>query len=127
MADRKTPPMMGFDFGRPPSDQMNYMEFGDQTEGEESEEESGEKAPKSVAAYINRKCRDCKYFLPEDDCQKVDRASEGDDPGIIHPEGYCNRWTNRNEEEAMEEGEESSIPQYIEPKQSMPEWEEVKA
>lgn len=38
-------------------------------------------------------CKRCKYFLDEDwDCREVDRFSDGDDYGVIHPDGCCNNW-----------------------------------
>lgn len=38
-------------------------------------------------------CKRCEYFDPERlDCRKVDKDSEGDTPGIIHPNACCNRW-----------------------------------
>lgn len=37
-------------------------------------------------------CKRCEYFLPNNDCQKVDKNSEGDTPGIISPNGCCGNW-----------------------------------
>lgn len=37
-------------------------------------------------------CKNCEYFLTANDCKKVDKTSEGDTPGMIHPEACCNRW-----------------------------------
>lgn len=66
----------------------------------------GEKTPeipwigaitKIQAGYDENKqgfsCKRCEYFDPEKmDCSKVDKNSEGDTPGIIHPNACCNRW-----------------------------------
>jgi len=36
-------------------------------------------------------CKRCEYFNVEKwDCEKVDKDSEGDDPGVIHPDACCN-------------------------------------
>jgi len=38
-------------------------------------------------------CKRCEYFdSPKLDCEKVDKDSDGDTPGVIHPNGCCNRW-----------------------------------
>lgn len=38
-------------------------------------------------------CKRCEYFDPSRmDCEKVDKDSIGDTPGIIHPNACCNRW-----------------------------------
>lgn len=36
-------------------------------------------------------CKRCEYFIPDlMDCQKVDKDSKGDTPGLIHPGACCN-------------------------------------
>ncbi len=52
---------------------------------------------KTQAGYAENKngfsCKRCEYFDPEKlDCRKVDKDSEGDTPGMIHPNACCNRW-----------------------------------
>ena len=38
-------------------------------------------------------CKRCEYFNPpEKKCSEVDENSDGDDPGIIHPNACCNNW-----------------------------------
>lgn len=37
-------------------------------------------------------CKRCEYYSTGMDCEKVDKNSEGDTPGIIHPNACCNRW-----------------------------------
>src|ERR1051326_8676544 len=38
-------------------------------------------------------CKRCEEFLPAGSgCKKVNRFSAGDDPGMISPNGCCNRW-----------------------------------
>lgn len=51
-------------------------------------------------------CKRCEYFLVgKMDCRKVDRTSEGDTPGIIHPNACCNRW-ERDKERGSKTDEE---------------------
>jgi hypothetical protein len=52
---------------------------------------------KPEAGYFENKtgfqCKRCEYFDAKTmDCEKVDKDSEGDTPGIIHPDACCNRW-----------------------------------
>lgn len=43
-------------------------------------------------------CKNCEYFMDKtNDCQRVDKLSEGDTPGIIHPQACCNRWDSNKE------------------------------
>ena len=37
-------------------------------------------------------CKRCEYYINNMDCEKVDKDSEGDTQGIIHPNACCNRW-----------------------------------
>lgn len=61
-------------------------------------------------------CKRCEYFLADQmDCRKVDRYSEGDDPGDIHPDGCCNAWEAKADEgEPDHEAAEApgSLPGY---------------
>lgn len=65
---------------------------------------------KDEAGYEENKtgfqCKRCHEFIcGKMDCEKVDKDSRGDTPGLIHPNGCCNRWQkdtirgNVNEEE----------------------------
>jgi len=52
---------------------------------------------KVEAGYMENKegfsCKRCEYFdAARLDCKKVDKDSEGDTPGIIHPNACCNAW-----------------------------------
>jgi hypothetical protein len=52
---------------------------------------------KPEAGYFENKtgfqCKRCEYFdFKLKDCEKVDKDSEGDTPGMIHPDGCCNHW-----------------------------------
>lgn len=47
-------------------------------------------------------CKQCEYFGSQvKDCQKVNKDSEGDDPGIIHPDACCNNWDSNDEQDAV--------------------------
>lgn len=42
---------------------------------------------------VGYSCKRCEYFLATpQDCKKVDKDSEGDDPGKILPDSCCNFW-----------------------------------
>lgn len=52
---------------------------------------------KEEAGYMDSKngfsCKRCEYFDPNSmDCSKVDKNSDGDTPGEIHPNACCNRF-----------------------------------
>ncbi len=51
---------------------------------------------KEQAGYDENKngfsCKRCEYYENGMDCKKVDKNSEGDTVGIIHPNACCNRW-----------------------------------
>lgn len=52
---------------------------------------------KEQAGYDENKngfsCKRCEYWGIKDlSCEKVNRFSAGDTPGIIHPNACCNRW-----------------------------------
>ena len=39
-------------------------------------------------------CKRCNYFNSQPQkCTQVDETSDGDDPGIIHPDACCNAWS----------------------------------
>jgi hypothetical protein len=50
-----------------------------------------------VGYYENKQgftCKRCEYFdYEKNDCYKVDKDSEGDTPGMVHPDGCCNNWS----------------------------------
>lgn len=96
MPHRKTPPALGHSFGRMPSDQMNYMEFGDRSEpGDLMEEGGGEgKISKSVVLYIHREgtdyqCKDCSMWVGSVNGCTIHK------PGVeIKGEGSCGLWVD---------------------------------
>jgi len=52
---------------------------------------------KQQAGYFENEqgfsCKRCKYFDAKNlDCEKVDKDSDGDTPGAIHPNACCNNW-----------------------------------
>jgi hypothetical protein len=52
---------------------------------------------KDQVGYFENKfgfsCKRCEYFDAKTlNCEKVDKDSEGDTPGIIHPNACCNNW-----------------------------------
>lgn len=55
---------------------------------------------KVETAYLENKdgfsCKRCEEFLPEQKvCEKVNKLSAGDDPGIIAADACCNRWVKK--------------------------------
>lgn len=47
-------------------------------------------------------CKRCEEFEPlSNACKKVNRFSPGDDPGMISPNGCCNRWEKDPERASM--------------------------
>ncbi len=52
---------------------------------------------KEEAGYFENptgfQCKRCEYFkVKQNDCEKVDADSDGDTPGMIHPDACCNAW-----------------------------------
>jgi hypothetical protein len=52
---------------------------------------------KEQAGYFENEegfsCKRCEYFdIKNLDCERVNKDSEGDTPGLIHPNACCNRW-----------------------------------
>ncbi len=51
---------------------------------------------KTEAGYVENEpgfsCKRCEEFTLSGDCKKVDKNSEGNDPGEIHKNACCNRW-----------------------------------
>lgn len=62
---------------------------------------SGVKKSKLEAGYehltkpMPERCGNCKAFLPEHDCAKVDKNSPGPDQGKIEETGWCKLWKPR--------------------------------
>lgn len=55
---------------------------------------------KEETGYMENKegfsCKRCEEFIAEKKaCEKINKNSPGDDPGIIHPDACCNRWEKK--------------------------------
>ena len=65
---------------------------------------------KEQAGYDENKngfsCKRCEYYA-DLDCEKVNKNSDGDTPGIIHPNACCNRW------EADDKRSKMDLPQLM--------------
>ena len=56
-------------------------------------------------------CKNCEYFDPSGDCSKVDKESEGDDPGEINPGACCTRMEPKDDAGAAPEDDATSQPE----------------
>ncbi len=50
--------------------------------------------------YSFKRCENCQYYF-DYDCKLVDKNSNGDDKGVIHPFGVCDLFCEKKEEESV--------------------------